>query len=59
MNRLFQVLMDFVVGIALYFGLNAFAPSLGTNASVVITLLVTAIFAEFVETRLKRISNNK
>ena len=54
MNRIFQVLMDLIVGIALYFGLSAFVPALGTNATVVITLIVTAIFAEYVETRLKR-----
>ena len=48
--------MDFVVGIAIYFALNAFVPVLSTNATVVITLFITAIFAEFIETRLKRIS---
>ena len=58
MNRLFQVLMDIVVGIALYFGLNAFVPVLGTNATVVVTLIVTAVFAECVETRLKKISKD-
>ena len=54
MNRIFQVLMDLIVGIALYFGLNAFVPAMGTNAKVVIALVITAIFAEYVETRLKR-----
>jgi len=56
MDRIFQVLMDVVVGIALYFGLTAFVPSMGTNVTVVITLAVTAVYAEFVENRLKRIN---
>jgi len=54
-DRIFQILLDVVVGIALYFCLNAFVPALGTNTTVVITLVVTAIYAEFVENKIKRI----
>ena len=53
-NKIFQVFMDILVGIAVYFGINAFVPSASTNLAVVITLITTAIFAEFVEMRIKK-----
>ena len=58
-NRIFQVLMDLVVGIAIYFGLNAFFPDWGTNTVIVVTLSITAVFAEFVEMKLKRIKKGE
>lgn len=53
-NRIVQVLMDVLIGIAVYYGVNAFFPSLSNNSAIVATLLATAIFAEFVEMRIKK-----
>ena len=54
LNRIFQVLMDVLVGMAIYYGVNAFFPSLSNNLVIVATLVVTAVFAEFVEIRFKK-----
>ena len=53
-NRIFQVLMDIIIGIAVYFGLKALVPVLPDNAVIVVTLIATATFAEFIEMRLKK-----
>lgn len=53
-NKLFQVLMDIIIGIAIYFGLEALVPILPNNALIVTTLIATALFAEFIEMRFKK-----
>lgn len=53
-NKVFQILMDILIGIAIYFGISAFVPSANANLIIVITLIATAIFAEFVEMRIKK-----
>lgn len=53
-NKIFQVFVDFVIGVAIYFGLNALIPILSDNAIAVIALTVTAVFAEFVEVKIKK-----
>ena len=53
-NRIFQVLIDIIIGIAVYFGLKALIPVLPDNAVIVVTLIATSAFAEFIEMRLKK-----
>ena len=53
-NKIFQVLMDIAFGMAIYFGLKALVPVLTDNTVVVITLITTAVFAEFIEVKLKK-----
>ena len=53
-NKLFQIIMDLIVGLAIYFGMKAFMPSIATNNLIVITLIITAVFSEFVEVRFKK-----
>lgn len=53
-NKIFQVFMDVLIGIAIYYGVNAFFPFLSNNLVIVATLFATAIFAEFIEMRLKK-----
>lgn len=53
-NKIFQVLMDIAFGMAICFGLKALAPVLTDNTIVVITLIATAIFAEFIEVKFKK-----
>ena len=53
-NKIFQVAIDFVVGAAIYFGLKALIPVMPENAVAVITLVATAVFAEFVEVKYKK-----
>jgi len=54
LGKIFQVLVDIIIGIAIYFGLNAFMPELNDNLVVVVALIVTAIFAEFAELKFKK-----
>ena len=53
-NKIFQVFIDFVVGVAIYFGLKALVPALTENVVAVITLIATAVFAEFIEVKCKK-----
>ena len=53
-GKIFQVLVDTIFGIAIYFGLNAFLPVSNDNLAVVAALIVTAIFAEFAELKFKK-----
>lgn len=53
-NKIFQVLIDFVVGVAIYFGFKALVPIMSDNTIAVITLTATAIFAEFIEVKFKK-----
>lgn len=53
-NKVFQVLMDVLVGIAIYFGLSVFIPLMNNNLVILITLAVTAVFSEFVEIQIKK-----
>ena len=53
-NKIFQVLMDIAFGMAICFGLKALVPALADNTIVVITLIATAIFSEFIEVKLKK-----
>ena len=53
-NKIFQVLIDFIVGVAIYFGLKALVPALSDNTIAVITLIATAVFAEFIEVKFKK-----
>ena len=53
-NKIFQVLMDILIGIAIYFGLREFAPLLSENLIILFALTTTAIFAEFVEIQIKK-----
>ena len=53
-NKVFQVLIDFVVGAAIYFGLKALIPAVGDNSIAIVTLIAAATFAEFVEVKIKK-----
>ena len=53
-NKIFQVFIDFVIGVAIYFGLKALVPVLPDNSIAVIALIATAIFAEFIEVKFKK-----
>ena len=53
-NKIFQVLMDIAFGMAICFGLKALVPVLTDNTIVVITLIATAAFAEFIEVKFKK-----
>lgn len=53
-NKIFQVLMDVLVGMAIYFGLSVFIPLMNNNLVILITLAVTAVFSEFVEIQIKK-----
>ena len=53
-NKIFQVFIDFVVGVAIYFGLKALVPSMAENTVAVTTLVATAAFAEFIEVKFKK-----
>ena len=53
-NKIFQVIVDIIIGFAIYFGITSFIPVVPTNLAVVITLVITAVFAEFIEARLKK-----
>ena len=53
-NKIFQVLMDVLVGMAIYFGLSVFIPLMNNNLVILITLVVTAVFSEFVEIQIKK-----
>lgn len=53
-NKIFQVLIDFVIGVAIYFGLKALIPVLTDNTVVVLTLIATAVFAELIEVKFKK-----
>ena len=52
-SKIFQALIDIIVGVATFFVLDVWT-GLGVNAILVITLIVTALFAEFTETGLKK-----
>ena len=52
-NKMIQIIVDVVAGLAFYFSMRNFIPELSENTVVVITLLLTAIVAETVELRLK------
>lgn len=53
-NKIFQVLMDVLVGMAIYFGLSVFIPLMNNNLVILTTLAVTAVFSEFVEIQIKK-----
>lgn len=53
-NKVFQVSMDIVVGLAVYFSLNAFVKEISVNKAVVITLVLSMLFSELVEIHLKK-----
>ena len=50
---LFQMVIDIIVGMAIYFALTTFAPSFGVGIILVLTLGITALFAEVWEVRKK------
>lgn len=52
-ETIFQVLADIAIGGFVNFGLKLLVPSMSENAVIMITLVVTAIFAELVEMRFK------
>ena len=54
LSRIGQIVLDVVVGVAIYFALQTFVPVVSDNVIVVITLIATAVFAETLEVRLKK-----
>lgn len=53
-SKIIQVFMDIVVGLAVYFSLNAFVKGISVNRAVVITLIISMLFSEFVEIHFKK-----
>ena len=54
LNKGFQALFDAGIGAAVYFILSAFFTNANSNTIVMIALVVSAIFAETVEFRVKK-----
>ena len=52
-NKCFQVSIDFVVGVAMYFGFKALVPAMDENVIAVVTLIAASTFAEFIEVKFK------
>ena len=52
LNKTVQILLDLLVGLAIYFFVTVVFP-LDGNTSLLVTLICTAIFAEFFEVKAK------
>ena len=53
-NKIVQTIVDVVTGLAFYFVMKNFIPTLSDNTVIVITLILTALVAETVEMRFKK-----
>ena len=53
-NKIVQTIVDVVAGLAFYFVMKNFIPTLSDNTVIVITLILTALVAETVEMRFKK-----
>ena len=52
-NFILQVTLDFIVGMAVYFGITAMFPSWNTAFIVAISISIAVIFAEKFEVKIK------
>ena len=54
MNFIVQVTLDFIVGMAIYFGLSAMFSASNTTFVVAVAMAVAVIFAEKFEVKIKK-----
>jgi len=53
LSKVFQLVIDVIVGLAIYYALTTFAPTWSAGAVMVLTLGATALFAEVWEVKKK------
>ena len=49
-----QLFLDFLVGMAVYFGLGAVCPNWNATAVVAVAMIIALIFAETIEGKIKK-----
>lgn len=53
-SKIFQIILDVMMGLAIYYIISTFASNWSQSAAILVTLSVTAVLAETVEVNFKK-----